>query len=128
MDPRGACKRVLKPLMAWEGPPGKCCCRQPDSGNPTVRDEKGGLGKRGLWWNCDPSPQYRKGGLETLHLKVRARPGSIPTTFANDMALRYQIGADQAGSISVADEVPVERRTILSATGRLLDCWCWPGW
>ena len=27
----------------------KCHGRQPDSGNPTVRDDTGGLRKRGLW-------------------------------------------------------------------------------
>lgn len=36
--------------------------RQPDSGNPTVRDESGGLWKRGPWWNCAPTPQPKGRG------------------------------------------------------------------
>ena len=34
---------------SWEDPSGKCQGRQPDSGNPTVRDETGGLRKRDAW-------------------------------------------------------------------------------
>ena len=43
-QPSGVCERALEPRDAWEGPPGKCCCCQPDSGNPTVRDERGASG------------------------------------------------------------------------------------
>jgi hypothetical protein len=47
---RGACELALKFGCDGEGPIGKNSGdqdRQPDSGNPTVRDEKGGLRKRG---------------------------------------------------------------------------------
>ncbi len=47
--PRGVYGRAFELRDAWEGPPGICCCCQPDSGKPTVRDERGGLRKRGLW-------------------------------------------------------------------------------
>jgi hypothetical protein len=30
---------------------GNVMVAQEDSGNPTLRDEKGGLWKHGLWWN-----------------------------------------------------------------------------
>jgi hypothetical protein len=44
------CELALKLRGDWEGPIGKEKSgdqdRQPDSGNPTVRDEKGGLRKR----------------------------------------------------------------------------------
>ena len=39
--------RALKFQVKWEGFLGKCHCRQPDSGNPTVRDEKGACGNVG---------------------------------------------------------------------------------
>jgi len=54
---RGVCEPALKPTLCREGCLGKCHSRQPDSGNPTVRDETGGLGKRGLWWKCEPTSQ-----------------------------------------------------------------------
>jgi hypothetical protein len=44
MPPRGVCRRVLEPRAVWEGPLGTSCCCQPDSGNPTVRDERGAHG------------------------------------------------------------------------------------
>ena len=43
----GVCVRALKFQVKWEGFLGKCHCRQPDSGNPTVRDEKGACGNVG---------------------------------------------------------------------------------
>ncbi len=69
---RGECGRALKLPEVWEGCQGKCHDRQPDSGNPTVRDENGGLRKRGLWWNCEPTLLIERAGLETLHLWLRA--------------------------------------------------------
>ncbi len=45
--PRGVYRRGFKPRAVWEGPPGTCCCCQPDSGNPTVRDERGACGNVG---------------------------------------------------------------------------------
>ncbi len=41
---RGVCGRALKLQSNWEGTFGKCYCCQPDSGNPTVRDERGACG------------------------------------------------------------------------------------
>ena len=48
---RSVCEQALKLRLSEEGYPGKCHGRQPDSGNPTVRDDTGGLRKRELWWN-----------------------------------------------------------------------------
>ncbi len=36
--PRGVYERAFNPRAVWEGPLGTCCCCQPDSGNPTVRE------------------------------------------------------------------------------------------
>jgi hypothetical protein len=44
---RGECGRALKLQGKWEGSSGKCRCCQPDSGNPTVRDERGAYGNVG---------------------------------------------------------------------------------
>ena len=46
---RGVCEPALKPPLCREDCLGKCHGRQPDSGNLTVRDETGGLGKREVW-------------------------------------------------------------------------------
>ena len=45
--PRGVYERAFKPRDVGEGPPGTGCCCQPDSGNPTVRDERGAYGNVG---------------------------------------------------------------------------------
>ena len=47
-------------------------CRQPDSGNPTVRDEKGAEQKRGPWGNVNPPHTSKECESETLRLKLRA--------------------------------------------------------
>lgn len=41
----GVCEQALKPMNRQEGYIRKGYGRQPDSGNPTVRDEKRGLGE-----------------------------------------------------------------------------------
>jgi hypothetical protein len=46
MSVRGGCAPALELRPTWEGIVGISQGRQPDSGNPTVRDERGGLGKR----------------------------------------------------------------------------------
>ena len=46
---RGICESALKPRHRQEGPPGKDMAANRDSGNPTVRDERGASRKRGLW-------------------------------------------------------------------------------
>ncbi len=48
---RGVCEQALKLHHNREGCRRRCHGRQPDSGNPTVRDDTGGLQKRELWWN-----------------------------------------------------------------------------
>ena len=48
---RGVCEQALKLHHNREGCRRLCHGRQPDSGNPTVRDDTGGLWKRELWWN-----------------------------------------------------------------------------
>ena len=35
-------------------------CRQPDSGKPTVRDERGAEQKHELWRDCDPAAQIER--------------------------------------------------------------------
>jgi len=44
---RGVCERALKPPVRWEGCEGKCHDCQPDSGKPTVRDDRGACGNVG---------------------------------------------------------------------------------
>jgi hypothetical protein len=44
---RGVCAPALEFRLLWEGTAGTSQGRQPDSGDPTVRDENGGLGKHG---------------------------------------------------------------------------------
>ena len=67
-QPSGVCERALEPRAAWEGPLGKCCCCQPDSGNPTVRDERGAPGN--------------------VTAAVRA-PGFYPTVAADKAAIQW---------------------------------------
>jgi hypothetical protein len=58
-------------------------CRQPDSGNPTVRDEKGACGN--VSYGGTRNPLYKPKGymLETLCLRLRA-PYFYPTVFILD--------------------------------------------
>ena len=65
MHPRGVCRRVLKLRGAWEGPLGESCCCQPDSGNPTVRDERGACGNVSYGGTRIP-PHNRKGACRKL--------------------------------------------------------------
>jgi hypothetical protein len=44
---RGGYRRGFKPRDVWEGPLGTGHGCQPDSGNPTVRDERGAYGNVG---------------------------------------------------------------------------------
>ena len=45
---RDVCEQTLKSQAVLGSIIGECCCRQPDSGELTVRDERGALRKRGL--------------------------------------------------------------------------------
>jgi hypothetical protein len=66
---------------------GKGQGRQPDSGNPTVRDENGGPGKRDSWWNCEPNPQPKGRAWKPSAYKC-ARPGSIQTVAADKATIQ----------------------------------------
>jgi hypothetical protein len=57
---RGVCVRALKFRSQREGILGKSHCCQPDSGNPTVRDERGACG------NTDKENSKRARKAETL--------------------------------------------------------------
>ena len=85
MWPRGVCRRVLEPRAAWEGPLGKSCCCQPDSGKPTVRDERGAHGDVDYGGIRNPLLGSKERTSETLHLRLHA-PCFYPTT-----RLRVQI-------------------------------------
>jgi hypothetical protein len=85
---RGVCESALKLRCGREGSLRNCGQgRQPDSGNPTVRDEIGGSEKRGLWWNCEPTSQPKGRGwkpstcgcarFESIQTAL-ASPGKIP--------------------------------------------------
>jgi hypothetical protein len=51
--PRGVYERAFKPREIGEGPLGTGCCCQPDSGNPTVRDERGAYGNGSSRQGCE---------------------------------------------------------------------------
>jgi hypothetical protein len=70
---RGVCAPALEFRLLWEGPAGTS---QPDSGNPTVRDENGGLGKRGHGSRTEVRRRKPRRHHRTLQ---RARPRSIQT-------------------------------------------------
>jgi len=75
MTMRGVCRRVLKlppALGRFSGEMGYC--RQPDSGNPTVRDERGAGQKRELWRTGNPPHISKECESETLALRLRALP------------------------------------------------------
>jgi hypothetical protein len=72
MHSKGECGRALKLWNGWEGLSGKCRCCQPDSGNPTVRDERGAYGNVGYGRTRNPS-HISKGCVSvTLCLRLRA--------------------------------------------------------
>jgi hypothetical protein len=73
---RGGCAPALEFRLRWEGTAGTSQGRQPDSGNPTVRDENGGLGKRG--YGSRTAVRRRKPRRHHRTLQ-RARPRSIQT-------------------------------------------------
>ena len=63
--PRGVYERAFNPRDVWEGPPGRGYCCQPDSGNPTVRDERGACGNVNYGGTRDPL-HNRKGAGRKL--------------------------------------------------------------
>jgi hypothetical protein len=73
MTLRGVCRRVLKLPSALGRLSGEISyCRQPDSGNPTVRDERGAEQKRELWRTGNPPHISKECESETLALRLRA--------------------------------------------------------
>ena len=62
--------------------------RQPDSGNPTVRDERGACGNVGHGGARNPLYEPKGCMMETLHLKLSA-PYFYPTMFL--YFVRYQL-------------------------------------
>ena len=81
MPPRGARRRVLKPRAVWEGPLGIRRCCQPDSGKPTVRDERGAHGDVDYGGIRNPLLGSKERRSETLHLQLHA-PCFYPTPWA----------------------------------------------
>src|SRR5215468_393801 len=75
---RGGYGRAFKPRDTWEGPPGICCDCQPDSGKPTVRDERGACGNVSYGGTRHPPRTSKERGLETLRLRLCA-PHFYPT-------------------------------------------------
>ena len=78
MRSRGACRRVLKPRAAWEGPLGTSCCYQSDPGNPTVRDERGAHGNVNYGGIRNPLLGSKERMSDTLRLRLCA-PCFYPT-------------------------------------------------
>ena len=83
---RGVCESALKLHHTGKAVWGKCHGRQPDSGKPTVRDDTGGLRKRGSVverGQSTRSSRVRRGVIESQPFrslaKGCARRISIPT-------------------------------------------------
>src|SRR5881275_1858767 len=81
MRVRGVCECALKLPRVWEG----CAAIilhitgcQPDSGKPTVRDERGACGNVGYGGTRHPPRLSKERVLETLHLRSYA-PYFYPT-------------------------------------------------
>src|SRR2546426_4430085 len=81
MRVRGVCECALKLPRVWEG----CAAIilhitgcQPDSGKPTVRDERGACGNVSYGGTRHPPRVSKERGSETLHLRLRA-PYFYPT-------------------------------------------------
>jgi hypothetical protein len=68
-------------------PRGKSYCRQPDSGKPTVRDEKGAEQKRGLWRHYDPAAHIERVRVGNPSPKV-ARAALLPDGAADKAAVQ----------------------------------------
>lgn len=69
---RGACKPVLNPPHVQGRAEGSSHARQPDSGNPTVRDDNGGPGKRGPCGTVNPARITERARSGNPPLQVRA--------------------------------------------------------
>jgi len=93
----GVCVRALKFQVKWEGFLGKCHCRQPDSGNPTVRDEKGACGNVGQRLEGEQLTRssrlrrgvYLKSTAQMLNWRSRA-----PYFYPTDGNLRGELAAE----------------------------------
>ncbi len=71
-QPRGVHERAFHPRDGWEGPPGRGYCCQPDSGKPTVRDERGACGNVGYGGTRYP-PRHRKSACWKLSASGHTR-------------------------------------------------------
>jgi len=65
---------------------GESCCCQPDSGNPTVRDERGACGNVSYGGTRNPLHKPKGCMMETLHLKLSA-PYFYPTKAISQQGL-----------------------------------------
>ncbi len=83
---RGECRRVLKLRIGWEGFLGKRCCCQPDSGNPTVRDERGACGNvmQGLAPFCHETWKRPDTLVKSIDLSMRESRISTRREAANN--------------------------------------------
>ena len=114
MHPRGVCRWVLKPPDVWEGPPGKCRCCQPDSGNPTVRDERGACGNVSYGGTRIP-PHNRKGASRKLSTYGCARRISTRQSRGRRernprQAAHGESGASQPSLVGSLPHVPSDGR------------------
>ena len=84
--PRGVYEQAFKPRDGWEGPLGIGCCCQPDSGKPTVRDERGACGNVSYGGTRHPPRRSKERVLETLRLRLCA-PHFYPTRATTQQGL-----------------------------------------
>ena len=71
-DSRGVCGRALKPRKDAGRSSGESLCCQPDSGKPTVRDERGACGNVSYGGIRNPRCESKEHRSETLRLRLRA--------------------------------------------------------
>ena len=67
---RGVCGSALELHPGREGDHRGRLGPEPDWGNPTVRDRRGGLRKRGPWWNEDPTSRIERASVGNSPPKV----------------------------------------------------------
>jgi hypothetical protein len=95
---RGVYEPAFKLRCSWEGPMGKCGSRQPDSGNPTVRDETGGLRKR-YAWSDGHLPRSRKRRILWKPVDLHM---SAPQLYPNGSGRQGRNPADVSSAVLVA--------------------------
>ena len=65
--------------------------------------ETGGLGKRDLWWKCEPTSQIERAGVVTLHLRE-----SAPQLYPD---FKYSIKSDRVQLFTDCDIMKIRRRS-----------------